>query len=219
MCRIEQMAANGDANAQYLLKDISWTQKKCIRLLLMLFERDGWVVFSNAAQRYLRALLHTPWDNKMLEDVHNYLRDLYRAGRANLNSPQSRSNAAMSSKRIEERDINTVHPDRQYFRAHFQEMKQMPIRPMFNPRNFQLPKPVAKILDERTWQSPNHEGLRAGVAGWVWAEFYFEDFDDQMRQRVSLKDAWVTKVENITETGTFEFKIRNLVELDSKLNF
>ena len=89
---------------------------------------------------------------------------------------------------------------------------------MFNLRNFKLPKPVAKILDERTWQSPN-EGLRAGVAGWVWAEFYFEDFDDQMRQRVSLKDAWVTKVENITETGTFELQIRNLVESDSKLNF
>ena len=53
----------------------------------------------------------------------------------------------------------------------------------------------------------------------MWAEFYFEDFDDQMRQRVSLKDAWVTKVENITETGTFELQIRNLVESDSKLNF
>ena len=53
----------------------------------------------------------------------------------------------------------------------------------------------------------------------MWAEFYFEDFDDQMRQRVSLKDAWVTKVENIPETGTFELQIRNLVESDSKLNF
>ena len=107
-------------DAKFLLKDLSWTQKKCIRLLCLLFERDGWTVFSNAAQRYLRALLYTPWDNKMLEDVHNYLRDLYRQGRANLNSPMSRSNAAIHSKRIEERSITTVHPDRQYFRMHFE---------------------------------------------------------------------------------------------------
>ena len=192
--KLEQMAANGNEDAKFLLKDLSWTQKKCIRLLCLLFERDGWTVFSNAAQRYLRALLYTPWDNKMLEDVHNYLRDLYRQGRANLNSPMSRSNAAIHSKRIEERSITTVHPDRQYFRMHFREMRSQRIRHMFNPRSFKLPKATAKILDERNWASPNSEGLRTGVAGWFWLEFYFEELTEAMRQRISIRDAWVTKV-------------------------
>ena len=53
----------------------------------------------------------------------------------------------------------------------------------------------------------------------MWAEFYFEDFDDEMRQRVSLKDAWVTKVENITETGTFELHFKKPCGVGLKAKF
>ena len=87
----------------------------------MLFEKDGWTVVSNAAQRYLRAFLFLPPDSKILEDTHNYLRDLARQGRSNMNSPQARSTAAIRSGRIEERGIVHKMPDRTYFRGHCRE--------------------------------------------------------------------------------------------------
>ena len=119
--KLEKLAADGDTDAKAIVKDCTWMCKKAVRLLHMLFEKDGWTTVSNAAQRYLRAFLFLPPDSKILEDTHNYLRDLARQGRSNMNSPQARATAAFNSGRIEERGIVHKKPDRTYFRGHYRE--------------------------------------------------------------------------------------------------
>ena len=71
----EARAADGDAAYIALFHDLYFAKKKCVRLIFMLFEKSNWDPLCIAGQRYVRALLMGPPDNKILEDVHNYLRD------------------------------------------------------------------------------------------------------------------------------------------------
>ena len=158
----------------------------------MLFERDKWDRNSIPGNRYLRAMLLVPPDNKLLEDIHNYLRDLSRLGRADLNSTQARSAAAMHSKRIEDRGIMTHKPDRGYWRGTFASVRGTKIKSRFNPRNHELPEEVARLMKRRYWDSPSPESMQVGVSAWLWLLHYY-DLPLAVRTQYSVRSSWITK--------------------------
>ena len=135
---LEQDALLND-DASKLLADLVWPRKNVIRLLYLLFERDNLSKGSVAGQRYLRALLLVFADNKLVEDIHAYLRDLIRQGRSNLAGPVSRASAAIHSGRLEERGITHAVVTAEQFRAEFgRQTRGKKIAPMFNSRKFEM---------------------------------------------------------------------------------
>ena len=103
--RVEALAADGHEEPRTILADMPWTKKASIRLLYSLFEKDRWSRDSVAGQSHLAALVDTVPDNKLVEDTHNYLRDLGRKSRRFISSRMTRMSAAMNAGRLESRGI------------------------------------------------------------------------------------------------------------------
>ena len=179
-------------DAASFVKQMYFFQNKCVRLLFMLFERDGWRVTSVAGQRYAKAILFTPPDNVLIENIHNYLRDLKRSGRSDLSSNISRTSASVHSDRLQERGIRTHMVDREYFRTMYHEVKNKKITHMFNPRNHDLPTEISRIMTTKYWSSPNPESLRTETAAWVWLDYYC-NLPEATRGPLSLLSSWITK--------------------------
>ena len=111
----------------------------------MLFEREMFGVVCIAGQFYIRALLMTPPDNKLVEDVHAYLRDLSRKGRGNMSSAMARTAAAIHSKRIEAREIPHLTVSHDYFIDNFLEMRNATVGSLFNSRRYKLPEAFPEV--------------------------------------------------------------------------
>jgi len=161
--KVEQLAT-WDPRAEKLLSSMPWLRKKAVRLLFMLFERDGWKVGSIAGQNYIRALQMLLPDNKLVEDVHAYLRDLSREARSNVSSPLARTAAAIHSQRLESRGIKHNKVTQEEFRANFGTNRKRKFGQMFNPRLYQLPQ----VVFQSYYVTLNFTGLRRGVrVAWI----------------------------------------------------
>ena len=88
MLRLERLTARGNPSAKEIGDDIHWKDAAVIRLLYVLFERDDFSAKSQPGQRWIRGLLLGLPDNKLVEDIHGYLRNEANANRnTKLNIP------------------------------------------------------------------------------------------------------------------------------------
>jgi len=193
MLKLEDLAAQRNRHAKQLLSDLYISKKKALRLLYLLFERDGFRLNSVAGQRYLRAILLVPPDNKLLEDIHAYLRDLARHGRATMSSPLSRSAAACNSGRLEARWIPhaTVTHDEFVDKFRSVEMRNKKLGAIFNSRRYALPEAVSNIMGKKDWPSPSPASHIVAVGAWLWLEQYMS-FSAEKQMRMHCRAAWVT---------------------------
>ena len=91
--------------AKHLLEDLDFAASMPVRLLFCFFERDQWNVRSLAGRKFLKGLMQTLPDNKMVEDVHLVIRN---DARANANTKQVCSHLqdlVTNSKVLEKRGI------------------------------------------------------------------------------------------------------------------
>jgi len=190
-----EAAALVDPDAKELLDDLIWPSKKCIRLLCMLFERDGWKANSRAGTNYIKALLMLPPDNKLIEDMHAYLRDLARLSRRNVSSPMARMSAAMHSGRLEERGITHHKVTHDDFIEEYKadDIRGKKIGRLFHSRNFELPDEIGDILGDRRWPSPNPMSAKLGSSGWSWLRTW-TTMPPLLQARRSIGDSFFTRL-------------------------
>ena len=185
-----QLAALNDPDLEEVLREIPWIKKACIRLMYMLFERSGWKSNDPSGNSYLNALLVKPPNNKIVEDIHLYIKELSRNNRSMKTSKRSRWGAAIQSGRLEHRGIPHAKVTQNFFRAHFgaPRFKKMP-KDFFMAKKTKLPKHFSRICEERTWVSHKPENMKLEIAVWVWLKTWTE----MPAPRPSVKTCWWSK--------------------------
>ena len=162
-----------------------------VRLLWMLFERDNFDPNSAAGRRWFKGQTYAPPDNKLVEDMHNYLRDLARKNRNYMCSRIARMCAAIASGRIEARRMVHKRVTKTQFKAQFNQARvTRRCKKLFQSENFRLPAYMSKIMGERTWESFNTDGMRGELTAWLWVQ----EWDRLRLPPVDLNAAWWSKV-------------------------
>ena len=157
--------------ARLLWEDLHVAKSSPIRLLHMFYERDGWSPDSRAGTRYLRGLLYTLPDNKLVEDIHNAVR---RDSRANPNPRQriaSVQDLLIHSGALETRDIR--HPcalTREFFCARFRHLKRKYTRSVHYSWKHRMSARWSKILGTKTWLTLSEDASRRSAAAWHWLQ-------------------------------------------------
>ena len=174
--RVEALAADGHEEPRTILADMPWTKKASIRFIYSLFEKDRWSRDSVAGQSHLAALVDTVPDNKLVEDTHNYLRDLGRTSRRFISSRMTRMSAAMNAGGLESRGIGHRKVKHHTFKQKFNQHRfKQRARKLFESKHLRLPAYMSAVMGERTWASPNPESMRKGLSSFMWAIRWNED--------------------------------------------
>ncbi len=161
------------------------------------FERARWQRESPAAQRWLRALLQTFADNKIVEDVHNVLRA---DAKANANTRMTRQHIqdlVVHSDVLESRSIAHATVPKADFVANFRRAlprsgttKSQAWRS--RPQRHRLPEAWSTIMGKRQWVSPTPEAARVPTAAWHWLHSGAATASDDEGRQANFRAAWLT---------------------------
>ena len=188
--KIELMATI-HPEADELARALPFIRNPSIRLIWMLFDRDCNRSRSRAGKRMLRALLYSPPDNKLVEDIHNYLRDLGRKNRNYIASRIARMSAAIHAGRIEARGLVHKRVIKSMFKAQFNQKRFTgKCRHLFQSNTCKLPAYMSKIMAEKTWDSLNSDGMRNELGAWLW----LLEWDRMALPANRLNAAWWSKL-------------------------
>ena len=101
-----EAAASGAPWARKCLKALQSLITTPLRLLYELYGRDKWSAESVEGRRHLATTLIFPPDNKIVEDLHQHIRDLARLGRSVVSTCPARFKASVESGVLEGRGIS-----------------------------------------------------------------------------------------------------------------
>jgi hypothetical protein len=147
---------------------LHWLDNAAIRLLYQLFERDNFNPQQCAAgQRYLRALLLIAPDNKLVEDIHNYLSDLARNSRNFVASWAQRTSATIHCNKLETRQMNHYEISKDEFIANFNLAGvRKSMKHLHFPSDRALPTRVSMLMAKRDWKAPVPGKIKHEVSSW-----------------------------------------------------
>ena len=160
----------------HFLEDIDFAASSPIRLLFVSFEMDNWDPHSHSGCHLLKCMLQTLPDNKIVEDVHNKIRQ---DARGNKNCKQKLpgiQDLVLRSGVLEARDIK--HPaavSRNVFLQSFKETKAKHDRHKFLACKHKLPPRISQIMGRRFWKSNTEAGTHTVYAAWAWLQHYMEN--------------------------------------------
>jgi hypothetical protein len=95
-------------DAARLSEDASWANSKPVRLVYLVFERGQLSPIYEPFRRWLRVALDTLPDSRIVEQLHQWLRDLATKRKSDVSSVCSRMNACQTSNVLRSRGIETV---------------------------------------------------------------------------------------------------------------
>lgn len=179
-----------------LLQTIQWQLQPLNRLLYMCFERGGWDHMHADSRRLLRAVFQVQPDSKVIEDLHQHLRDEERARRSDVRSIVSYMSATISSGVLEQRGLQHCKPPA--------GSPQAPGSASAEPRapaatsargacsvaGHRLHADWARILHDRQWASTPPEGLFTATAAWMWLQHWWRSSLGQAG--VQWGDGWLS---------------------------
>ncbi len=162
-----ELLAHRLPEAKELLDDVRDIFCTPVRLLYACYERDKYRVDSLSAKRQLASMLLVIPDTKSVEDVHQNLRDLQRAGRHMVSSKVNRTRAAIHSGVLESRGIPHRKVTKAEFVARFRERPPSQ-RKHFDAQKHKMNTLWTEIFAKRDWTSTTPETFRKVLAAWHW---------------------------------------------------
>lgn len=176
-----------------------WNHFVAVRLILMGYEQQGWSGGSGGSsgvgERLLRAALQHPGDSKLIEDIHQYLRDLERNARHEVSSRVERQLAAIESDVLARRHIRSVQLDLMTVaNANVQHHKTTSFNAATKPQMAKLPPVYQDIMKpQKNWPStsPTTVFNRTAATEWVLKVWRKSDAG-RPRSPLSANSAWLT---------------------------
>ncbi len=186
-----EAAALVNAQAAELRASIPAADATPNRLLYMLFERHGFDANCHEGQKYLRALLQSFTDSRLVEEHHQVLRDLERASRHNVTGKLARMQSCRRGAILEGRGIPTVKVTKEQFVSSFFRKPTISKKTWLS-HGHKLPAHWERLLQPgKTWTSPTPQSARVFAAAMAWLS-YFNEQNLQARQDVTITSARLT---------------------------
>ena len=149
---------------------LPWIEKACMRILYLVWESYKFnPILCGLGQRLLRCFLLILPDSRIVEEVHQYLRDLNRNNRNNINNRASLFGAAVHSGVLESRGIPHLKVSKSEFIAKYGERaSKKSLKHAFRSQTHKLPERMSKLMLKGDWASPTVETTWEGTAAWLW---------------------------------------------------
>ena len=184
-----------EGKAQELAADMRLTFTTLVRVCALTFEQDKWSAESRQGRFFLRQLLRSFADNKIVEDCHQSIRVDAKANANCRQRPSSIQSIVTNCQALEQRDIPDVF---------CQKWKNIPLdgslKKMFLPRKHKMHKLFGKIMGVRSWPALSENSLARSAAAWCWARSYFGE--GLVRQgQVQLKDWGSSQLVSMSTKG------------------
>lgn len=176
-----------------LLQTMQWQLHPLNRLLYMCCERGSWDPQHEDSRRLLRAVFQVQPDSKVIEDLHQHLRDEDRARRSDVRSIISYMVAAISSGVLEERGLQHCMTPTSSPQAPAAAEPRAPAatsaRRACSMVGHRLHEDWARIMHDRTWAGTTPDGLFTATAAWMWLQHWWEA--NLGEARVQWGDGWL----------------------------
>ena len=170
--------------AQELAGDLRDTVSKPLRLAMQLLEVNRF----DDAMSVLKTLLFRMPDSKVVEDIHQRLRNEASANANRRLLPRELQGLVQTGGQLESRGIN--HPARLTKEAFLESWKTTPsdysFKTSLDSGAARLPKFFARMLANKAWRTMSGEALSFSSAAWAWIREYLEK--DYKGQGFVLKD-------------------------------
>ena len=183
--------ANKHEGMRKLLGAIPWCGHAIPRLLFLLAESEGWQLPAAKTKELLKNVHQKLPDTKVIEDMHQHIRDKSRLQRYKKVSRPSRMQSCIESGVLEERSLPCVAVPASTIRDAPPSIWKQPSKHLWECKE-EIPEEWAAImLPTRTWPSPSPLGLFRGAAAWEWLLHYR---GSGLLGQVPLGIAWLSKL-------------------------
>lgn len=176
---------------------ITWRASSLQRAIFLSFEQDNWSPTSTSGTRLLRACMTGPSDSKVVEDIHQHLRDLERSNRNNRMSRAALQLAVVGSGVLESRKIRTISVD-DWSVANTPATavegggKKGSWTKLTSASQQKVPEAYYDLLRPgRDWGSPTPAAAFTSVAAAEWTLTFWKK--ELAKEKVKLSDAAVTQ--------------------------
>eukprot|EP00438_Fugacium_kawagutii_P030972 Skav203548 [mRNA] locus=scaffold3576:25249:29754:+ [translate_table: standard] len=183
------------------LKYMYWRLSPAIRTLLLAYEQDKaqgrFNSMSSAALKLQRLIAKNLGDSRVIENIHQHGRDLFRSSKANRFSNTSIMANALRSGVLNERKVAMVNADamEKLVGKGYDGKGMQNVTKTMTSRGKQLPKEIQEVMlaqkGDHTWPSPAAGSLFQSVMSTHWL-FYFWNNDMEELQGQSCNAAWVS---------------------------
>lgn len=168
--KLEQHRLSNRA-AQELWDDIALARNSPLRAMFCFFERERFRPGCAAGCHMLRGLLDALPDNKIVEDIHNAIRQDKQKCRNDKRCCRRIQDVALHSGVLEARGIQ--HPCRVQeadFVSSFKATKLKADRARYWSHRHRLPSMLAGIMGKKTWNTISEPTLQRSIAAWEWLQ-------------------------------------------------
>lgn len=150
------------AGARALRKKAFFLDNPSTRMPYHVFERCGNDPLNPKFQRLMTVLHKVIPDSRIVEEVHQYIRDKGRNNKNFVISRTSRFNACRTSGVLERREMQPVQVSKQQFVGRFSQSRQKPnLADRFKSSSHRLPASWSNMMrPTRTWASPDNINSR-----------------------------------------------------------
>ena len=162
-----------------------------VRYVFMLLESHR----IDEASKVVQDLLLSMGDEKLIEDVHQHVRDLERHQRHGMRDLTSRFAQMILSPVLSGKYVEEVRADEAQVVQNCIEGSTMPLAKSLDVKLHAARTPPAwqKILGQRTWDSPSPESLWQSLAAWKWI-INFWAMEVQQQETTTLESAWMSNL-------------------------
>ena len=188
LMQTEEMHRNRDLGKASALCKITWTKNQLVRYSFLLIE----CAEQDVCKAHMNALFSNMGDEKLIEDIHQHIRDLDRAQRQNVTGLGCRMVNMLCSNVLSSKAIDEVHAsdDDVVRRCTAQDTMSLKDTLNMNDHAKRVPSGWQRIQTFRSWESPNNESLYTGLCAWNWITFWWEN--DLKASQICIDDGWAS---------------------------
>ena len=183
------------------LKHIHWRRNPLIRCLFMAFEQDkatqGFFTARSCARRLQKVISQNLGDSRVIENVHQHGRDLFRASKANSISNTAIMSNALRSKVLDQRQVPMVTADEAskalgpQWNAVYKESVVQSLKTKGKKMPSELQKMMLPQKGISSWPSPAPGSLFQSAACTQWLFTFWGSQDPKLRG-IGVNDAWLS---------------------------
>ena len=148
---------------------VSWAKNQLVRYSFLLME----CAEQEVCKAHVKELFSNMGDEKLIEDIHQHIRDLDRGQRHNLTGLGSRMVNMLCSNVLRSKAIDEAFALDEDVIRKCTAQDTMPLAETLNMKAHakETPEDWQRIGCNRTWESPTNESLYTGLCAWNWIVF------------------------------------------------
>lgn len=184
------------------LRTMHWRLNPFVRTLFMAYEQDkakrNALTADSAAARLQRVIAKNMGDSRIIENIHQHGRDLFRASKANSISNTAIMANALRSKVLDQRKVPMVNADeaeKALGPAWAQSYKEGVVQSMKS-KGKKMPLEMQRMMvgqkkGSHSWPAPAAGSLFQSVASTEWL-FHYWDSNDETLKQVGVNDSFIS---------------------------